>query len=567
MFEKKWVVKALFQANVVQSLLKGLDPIHRKSVKLTPGQIFNGKIIKLYPGQLASLRLGGLALTAKLEAALTVGDRYWFQVQRGEGLPVLKVFDALPQTGKYSGNDSENILRQLGLSNLKHSDLLVNYLAREGLPFTRGHVQAGVQTLQNVGMTNEQGLEILKLLIERNLPITPLTFAAIHSVVSGQGLANQLQDLSLLLQQHEGKPPYLQQVQQILQGLLQMGDVKVDSHQLLEMIKQFLSAKSGTTQFSVSETELRNLGVIHKQSPQQLLAHFNAQVAKAPVDQLKQIWPTLIKEQVSSELSKGQISELLSKVVLEKGERGERTLQQLMSFFTGKDEKNSEGFPLPQQEGSLAKQLTSIINRIGYQHERDVQQLFLHRHESNETLLLQLKASLLKSQQFQLPLIIQEKIESILNLVTGQQILSVNQESPFVNQVVMLPLKLMGENTDLTIQWEGKKDKDGKLNPDHCRVLFYLNLNRLKETIIDVQIQRRIVSLHIYNEQEKPIQLIDALQPYLRQALKELNYQLTSVKWTQASQPTKSIQKQTGVHSLNTHYQTQRHYQGVDIRI
>jgi hypothetical protein len=561
------VVKALFQANVVRSLLKGLDPIHRKSVTLIPGQIFNGKIIKLYPGQLASLRLGGLALTAKLEAALTVGDRYWFQVQRGEGLPVLKVFEALPQNGKYNGNDSENILRKLGLSNLKQSDLLVNYLAKEGLPFTRGHVHAGVQTLQSVGMTNEQGLEILKLLIERNLPITPLTFSAIHSVVSGQGLANQLQDLSLLLQQHQGKDPDIQQIQHIIRDLLNEGNVKVDRHQLLEMIKVFLTDDSRTTQFTVAETELRKLGVINKQSPQQLLAHFNAEVAKASVVQLKQIWPTLIKEQVSLELSRGQIGELLSKVVLEKGENGERTLQQLLSLFSGKTEKSSEGFSFSLQEESLAKQLTSIINRIGYQHERDVQQLTLHRNESNETLLLQLKASLLKSQQLQLPLIIQERVESILNLITGQQILSVNQESPFVNQVVMLPLKLMGENTDLTIQWEGKKDKDGKLNPDHCRVLFYLNLNKLKETIIDVQIQSRIVSLHIYNEQEKPIELIAVLQPYLKQALKELNYQLTSVKWTQSSQSTKSIEKQTGVHSLNTHYQTQRHYQGVDIRI
>lgn len=558
----------MFQANIVHSLLRGLDPIHQKSISLTPGQIFNGKILKLYPGQLASLQLGGLTLTAKLEAALTVGSRYWFQVQPGEGLPVLKVLEGSTQNEKPRGRESENILRQLGLSYSKQSEMLVKYLAKEEIPFTRAHVIRGAETLQNVGMLNEKGLSIIKLLVERNLPITPATFSAMNSVITGQGLVNQLQELSTLIQPLQGKEPLLQQFQQLLQSILNEANVKVDRHQILDTLKTFLTENATDTQQRQSQVELQKLGVIDKQSPEQLLANVKVEVTRTPADQLKQIWPTLTKAEVQLSLNKGEVGELLSKIVLEKGVNGERTIQQLLTLFSSSIVKNSENLVFPQSEDSLGKQLVSLINRIGYQHERDAQQFLQQRSENSETFLMQLKAILVKTQQqVQMPPSIQDKVESILNRITGQQLLSVNQEGPITNHAVMVPLKLLGGNSDLTIQWEGKKENDGKLNPDHCRILFYLNLANLKETIIDVQIQNRVVSLHVINEQQKPAQLINALQPYLTRALNDLNYQLTSVKWTNPIQSSKSHYHNGSITPVNKYYQSQRPYQGVDIRI
>jgi hypothetical protein len=64
-----------------------------KTFTLTTGQLFQGRITKLFPNHVASLSLNGMKLTARLEAALTVGQRYWFEVKDGKGIPRLKVLD------------------------------------------------------------------------------------------------------------------------------------------------------------------------------------------------------------------------------------------------------------------------------------------------------------------------------------------------------------------------------------------------------------------------------------------------------------------------------------------
>lgn len=549
------MVKSLFQTTFVNSLIKGLDPIHKKSISLSPGQVFNGKILKLYPGQLASLQLGGVTLTAKLEAALVVGKRYWFLVQQGDGLPVLQVFEENP-----GGKASENILKQLGLSNSKLTNMIVEYFAKEQLPFSRGHVVSGAETLQNVGMVNDQGMSILKFLVERNLPISSMTFSAAQSVLAGDELAKQLHELSIMFQPFQEKVPLLKQINQLLQAILT--ETKVDHHYILELLKTFLHEENRTPKFLNAQSELQKLGIIQKQSPEQIFTHLKGEITKTPEGELKQIFPTLTKQQMLLKLNKEQIDELLTKVVLEKGENGHRTIQQIISMFP---KTGNENFAFHNSEDSLGEQIAIILKRLGYHYEKNIQQFFLNRNENREIVMKQLKALLLESLQLQIPANIQGKIESILSRITGQQLLSVNQEGPIVNYSVVVPLKLMGENSDLTIQWEGKKEMDGKLNPDHCRVIFYLHLNKLKETIIDVQIQNRIVSLHVINEQQKPLEILGVFQTYLKRALNKLNYQLTSIKWTEFKKADKNINKDEQL--VNTYGQSKRHYRGVDVRI
>lgn len=138
-------------------------------------------------------------------------------------------------------------------------------------------------------MVNEKGLSIIKLLVERNLPITPATFSAMNSVITGQGLVNQLQELSTLIQPLQGKEPLLQQFQQLLQSILNEANVKVDRHQILDTLKTFLTENATDTQQRQSQVELQKLGVIDKQSPEQLLANVKVEVTRTPADQLKQI--------------------------------------------------------------------------------------------------------------------------------------------------------------------------------------------------------------------------------------------------------------------------------------
>ncbi|OIJ17818.1 hypothetical protein BKP45_19845 [Anaerobacillus alkalidiazotrophicus] len=438
----------MFQSIMVDSFIKGLDPIDQKSISLNPGQIFNGKIIKIYPGQLATLIMNGVTLTAKLEAALIVGKRYWFQVEPGDGIPKLKVIESVRENGKSDSRASENLFSRIGVLSNRLTETVINYLAKEEIAFSVAQMKHGVEILQNVKIPTEEGLAILKVLIERDLPITSETFLAVKSVIEGKGLSIQLHELSEMLQVIKENHPVLQQLHHTIQIILKEATIKGDQNEV---------------------------------------NHFPTKIAM-------------------------------------------------------------------------------LITRIGLQYERDVLQSIIQNGENREEVLLQVKSLLIKSQQIYLPSKLQEKINSILHRITAQQLLSVNHEGPITNYAVAIPLVLSGIPTDLSIQWQGKKQRNGELDPDHCRILFYINLEHLKETVIDVQIQNRIVSLHIINENVKPIKLISYLQPLLKEGLLNLDYQLSSIKWTQSIQ-SKTKDKKNVLHQENTYVQTSKAYQGVDIRI
>lgn len=552
------MVNGLFQTNMVQSVLKGLDPIHHKAVSLTPDQVFNGKITKLYPGQLASLQLGGLTLTAKLEAALTAGKRYWFQVQPGEGIPVLKVLE-MQGEHRNSGN-GEQALRQLGMSNTKVNEMLVSHLAKEEVPFFRDQVKNGAQTLKELGMANERGFSTVQALIERNLPITPNTFLAMQSVIDGKGLSIQLEEIYGVLQRESAKQPALQQLYDMVHKIRSEATINLDRPYVVEALNSFLSEGDQSPKSKYWQNELVKLGVIkNNTSSQQLLAQLKEMVTVANEKQLRTLWPTISKEEIISLINQGKINRLFSSVVL--GTGAKQNLQPLLSFFS-KDHEFSYN-----NDNTLLKQLTSIIKLVGYQYERDVSNFFQQQNNSSEKLLLQLKSSLIEAHKLDLPSSLSQKVESILHRITGQQLLLSNQEGPITNYAVMVPLRLLGTPTDLTIQWQGRKNERGKLDPNHCRILFYINLHHLKETIVDVQIQNRIVSLHVINEHEKPGTLINALRPTLKNALFDLNYHLSSVKWSQPNVRTTNNQNRNIPRHSNDLYQSNRSYQGVDIRI
>ena len=73
-------------------------------------------------------------------------------------------------------------------------------------------------------------------------------------------------------------------------------------------------------------------------------------------------------------------------------------------------------------------------------------------------------------------------------------------ENGVQHQLVMqVPLEFFGKRIDATLQWNGRMKEDGKIDPDFARILFYLDLHSLEKTIIDMQVQNRIVSVTVFN--------------------------------------------------------------------
>ncbi|RFU63298.1 hypothetical protein [Peribacillus glennii] len=161
---------------------------------------------------------------------------------------------------------------------------------------------------------------------------------------------------------------------------------------------------------------------------------------------------------------------------------------------------------------------------------------------------------------------IKESAEQILNRITAQQLLS-QDSGPIQNIFMQIPFAISGFQTDLTLQWSGRKKSDGTIDPNFCRVLFYLDLEQMQQTVIDLQIQNRVIKVSVINENHALLEKLS--QPFyktLKTNLEDMDYKLSTVVFeSEATVDAKRASLAEGhgraVRAGN------KPYSGVDIRI
>lgn len=571
--------------------------IQARPISLMTGHIFQGQITKLYPNNLAALSLNGMKVTARLEAALTAGQRYWFEVKEGTGVPRLRVLDdnAMRQReGLPSQPTAERLMQQLSLPQSKGMESFIRQLSEQQIPFTRQSILTGVQLLEQLHVFNEKGIQTLLGMMGRQLPLTKDSFQAFQAIAQQPSVSQQLQQLSSHLT--AAAHPAAQQVSELVSHLLKPGSFQSSQSPVLHLLTLYADPGMSTEARQDAGQLLMRLGVLQKGiSETQLYNQFKqALLHPANREAVSQLWPNQVNGQglnLSKLEAKTVFETMIARLSIPAGKEGLPSLRQLLTLFQAKEtaaDVLARWIQLPTQtlasaerlalqqtleatttyQGSTGQErptagahLQSILQMLGYQHEHDVVR-FLQGELTKETLFSErLKALLLNLQQQELPQSLKEQVNQTLHRLTGQQLLAQEQTGPFHQLIMQIPLSIGVFQTDMTLQWEGKKKASGELDPDYCRILFYLTLARLEETIVDVQIQNRVVAVSIYNEQEKPQALIDLLIPSLKRSLADQQYQLLSVKWK------KMDDVQQPQHTTKNVYQQSVSYQGVDVRI
>jgi hypothetical protein len=119
-----------------------------------------------------------------------------------------------------------------------------------------------------------------------------------------------------------------------------------------------------------------------------------------------------------------------------------------------------------------------------------------------------------------------------LGKITGQQ-LQMASSDPLVAQFsFQVPVPVRNQVKNLSVYWEGKRDKRGKLDPDSCVILLHLELTHLHETLITVTVQNRGISVNVQNETADLQTLLKETEPELQDQLSALNYHLISIHQT-----------------------------------
>jgi hypothetical protein len=193
--------------------------------------------------------------------------------------------------------------------------------------------------------------------------------------------------------------------------------------------------------------------------------------------------------------------------------------------------------------------------------------------DSLKSILLQLSSS------DDAPPALKEAAHQTVQQITGQQLmLTADRTAMFAHLTLMVPM--YGENGQQTasIHIQSRRGKKGELDADNCRLLFDLRMKAMGDTLVDVQVVDRIVSLNVHNNHPIVAELLESHRDEIASGLSSLGYQFISLKCslypekTDASAASQSERSEQTASDFAAMQGTRmlvssKSYKGMDIRI
>ncbi|MED1419272.1 hypothetical protein [Bacillus smithii] len=575
--------------NILQSIvsLKGIP--QERQVHFQTGEMFSAKIVRWLPQNMAEINIKGQKMFAKMEVPLQAGERYWFIVATVKNGLHLKVLANAAEMGTDPKLAAESLVKKLSLPVSPEIKAIAEKMAAEQWVLTKEKMENAAQWLKLTD--TKAGLDILKLMMDRSLPFTKSVFNSLMSVMGETDSTHSL--LAALREQMASSSPEGDLVPPLMNTLHQIKDPSTKLL-AMKFFQKFLALleSGGSSEQDAAADLLQKWGFLPKEeqngvrlsdlaikwlnslfssstdddSFQRLfssgeigskqLSSFLSRLDPAQQELVRDI----LRESGSKQLQTTEWVEKVYSALLKEAasipENGEISLKKLAALLTVSEgqllklveqeadrtrqlplESLSEGEKLFQGLWEKVKQETEnhLTGKDAFALLKTMMKLLGADYESNllsftenwkEVLKPQL-ADLVKDQASGE---IKDSAEKLLARLNAYPILS-NDLGAAQTIVMNFPLSFFGLNTDLTIKWSGKKNKDGKLDPDYCRILFYLDLKNLKEVVVDMQVQNRIVTLLIMNDNPELKTIASPLLSNLKEGLQQIRYQLSSVQF------------------------------------
>ncbi|WP_144509273.1 hypothetical protein [Bacillus sp. FJAT-22090] len=592
-------------------------------VSMKEGQVIHGVIKKLYPNQTAEVQIGNQKVIAKLETPLKAGDAHFFQVTTSTPELQLKVVTGPLTGGNTIAQQAVQLLQAMNLTKTSEMQAIVQFFLKEQIPISKELLLQAEQLLKQLpsGVSIKAALEAIQKMTELKLPLTQQFFDSVLSGKSITGLQSSMESLKQALQQDTAISPIvkdnvLQSLQKVAEpfSLPVAGSVIGQQIEILHDQQTTISTKLSNLQTLKELSVLPERATLGNPTPvtntnQASLPNSAGEVMAqliqasptekgAIVEQLRN-WintqPLLTpnaKEQVLASLNESEqlqkINNTLVKVFAEQSQQaifltdtnGLSSKEHLMSLL-GKGQTLKSIEEVLQQVNSITKnspnhQLViqaeqAVLNQLdgkAFEHAmKEVLKSLGFGYEaklgSNSEEIRQL-AQQLKPQLVELihhPTIsatVRDSAEMLVSRMNGLQILS-GENGPQHQLLMQVPLEFLGKKMDATLEWNGRMKENGKIDSDFARIMFYLQLHSLKETVVDMQVQNRVVTISLYNNDKNLQPLADVFKASLKEGLLAVGYKLSGVFVKTFEEQKLSSPKKSKV--------SVKEAQGVDIRI
>jgi hypothetical protein len=173
------------------------------------------------------------------------------------------------------------------------------------------------------------------------------------------------------------------------------------------------------------------------------------------------------------------------------------------------------------------------------------------------------------------PPAVKETIQSLIHHITGQQLLlsPERNSSLFTHVTMFIPLKDQDGGGTASVHIQTRRGRKGELDANNCRLLFNLSMKVLGDTLVDVQITDKIVSLNLWNDHPAISGLLETSRGEMSERLLGAGYQLLSLRSSPfptqgeaaSTMPEPAASKRQAPPDISQFSSTR--YKGVDFRV
>ncbi|MBL6007161.1 hypothetical protein JNA71_01860 [Bacillus halotolerans] len=537
-----------------------------------------GKVLRLLGDQHALIQVGNQTIQGKLETQLRPQAYYWFSYEKKPAeqtgrLQIVQSFDQNPKTIQEAAG---KLLNAISVKPSNASLMLAGAMLKSKTPITENDIKTAVRWMDTLPATDtKKAIETVLFALKRDLPVHPDVLSGVHAVKSPVPLHQHLSQLIQAIHQNPQPSQALTKLKEAVTALLN-SETDVHAERLIEKLISLTDHNRSAS--SVSTAGNRELSAADGSARKANWAPAN------PQEQQRNIRDGAAK--TVSDISMKEAGRLLATLTEAADKNGNPIVKEaanwikaVVSSSQNKPEAAASALQAAQvtdQEAEVflkAVQQTapnladkadvlSFLSKVKMAIGARDELAFIKAFEQGTAVLpddiQSVKMALHAARaSHELAEPVKQEADQLFHKLNGQ--LLMQQDHPSYSQIVMsFPMFSKSGVQDMTVLFKGQKEADGKLDPSHCRLLFLLQLDTLKETVVDCLIQQQVMTITIETDFElQPA--IDPMVPALKQSLKEMGYSLSGVN---AKKRLQSDEKAT-----IDQYITSISDQGVDVKI
>jgi hypothetical protein len=167
----------------------------------------------------------------------------------------------------------------------------------------------------------------------------------------------------------------------------------------------------------------------------------------------------------------------------------------------------------------------------------------------------------------EVPPAVKEAASGLVQQLTGQQLLlNTDRTAPFAQVTLFLPLHGSDGQETASVHIQSRRGRKGELDAANCRLWFDLDMKQIGQTLVDVQVVDRIVSLKLHNNDPWVLELLEHRREDIKTAVESIGYQLSGLR----TEPLPELKLSTDLVGTSTSKlidYVPDAYKGVDYRI